>query len=559
MTDVHHGVGGRRPALADMSDAWLIGRARELRAVVQTSEGDRQRAATADIDDLLAEARRRGEPQLVVELLRSAAMARLSTEGRADEAKALIDEMVTLSHSVGLPIQLASGHALRGQVLILSGNEDAALGEVARSLAILDDPTTDDVISGKRLMHRWLMHALIDVWQRLVELGLFETAEEVVARTMRSDGMTPHDVTLQMINLLELQLSWALWLERIDRIEQARDKFATAAALAAELETPFAESLFRDGTSKAIDQIGIVAAAAAMAVPESTHIERLRRLFAKRFGGQEKSYIGIALARCLEEEGKLDDARDVLVTTQETAKRLRVPSSVTVTLAWELARFEWAHHSQAPSATRMYAKTLENEFWQMREARRAALHTRRQHERLTAEHGAVAKQAEQALKDPLTGLANRRALDDRLRQIAAASPSGPLSVALIDLDGFKRVNDNKSHAEGDDVLRVIASTLRDALRGDDFVARYGGDEFVVLLPGASPTDATLAMRRTASAVADLPRHLSHGVTLSIGLVSMAPGEHPESVLTRADRAMYRAKRGGGNRVTAATDALGNQT
>src|ERR1044071_9641924 len=124
----------------------------------------------------------------------------------------------------------------------------------------------------------------------------------------------------------------------------------------------------------------------------------------------------------------------------------------------------------------------------------------------------------------------------------------PFSIALVDLDGFKGVNDRHSHADGDDVLRVIASTLRQALRGDDMVARYGGDEFVVLLPGAPLHAAEAALGRAVDAVAALPIDLSRGVTLSVGVISLRPRESANHARSRADSAMYVAKRQGGCQV-----------
>jgi diguanylate cyclase (GGDEF)-like protein len=189
---------------------------------------------------------------------------------------------------------------------------------------------------------------------------------------------------------------------------------------------------------------------------------------------------------------------------------------------------------------------LEGELWDMRNNRMVTLRTRREHERLSRVHGTV---AEQAMHDPLTGLPNRRKLDERLEELLGPPAVQPVAVALVDLDGFKGVNDRASHAEGDDVLRVIAGTLKNTLRGDDLVARYGGDEFVALLPGAPLAAAEAALNRAVRKVAGLPADLSRGVTLSVGVVALRPNETASSVLARADAAMYLAKRSGGNAVT----------
>ena len=151
-----------------------------------------------------------------------------------------------------------------------------------------------------------------------------------------------------------------------------------------------------------------------------------------------------------------------------------------------------------------------------------------------------------AATDPLTGCLNRRAFLDRLDS-AAAGTGGPWVVCLVDLDGFKGVNDRSGHAAGDDVLRAVATALGGVVRETDTVARLGGDEFAVLAAATPEDSASLAARvRDAVAGAGADR----GVTASVGVTEVRPGDQADEVLSRADQAMYRAKGAGGNRVTA---------
>jgi diguanylate cyclase (GGDEF)-like protein len=493
---------------------------------------------------------------LVAQLLRATALARLVTRGLAGEAESLLDEMLAHTRRHGLALLRADAHALRGRLLVLTEQEDAALTEIARALAILDDSDTPDVQLGKRAWSKFQASALIDCWLVLNQLGVYEAAEEVIARAHQAirESAGPHEITLQLINRVKMLLGWGLRLERVNRHDEATDKFRTAASMAVAVEAPFAESLFpRRVGVPAVDQVGVLAAALAFAAPDGAHIERLQRLNNEPAYPHEHGIVTVALARCLDHVGKRDDALKVLIASKNNLADDNSQPSMRLNLARELARLD---HDTGTEATRSlidYAASLETELWQLRESQIATLNTRREHERLSAEHGAI---TQQALQDPLTGLPNRRALDEHLRTLASTVSAQPLAVALVDLDGFKDVNDRHSHAEGDDVLRVVASTLRDALRGDDIVARYGGDEFIVLLPGAPVSAARQALNRSVTAVASLPHHLSHGVTLSVGLVSLRPQERADQVLSRADAAMYQAKRGGGNQIATATSAAG---
>ena len=158
----------------------------------------------------------------------------------------------------------------------------------------------------------------------------------------------------------------------------------------------------------------------------------------------------------------------------------------------------------------------------------------------------VANRASSASLDSLTGLPNRRGLDGALERAVrtADRTEEPLAVALLDLDGFKAVNDARGHAAGDELLRTTAATWRAALPEAAVLARLGGDEFAVVLPGSS-----------AAALAGLldPLVRDPGSRASAGVADAVPAEAPTDVLRRADMALYRAKQDGRGRCVVAQD------
>ncbi|MGO8994663.1 MAG: diguanylate cyclase [Polyangiaceae bacterium] len=151
-----------------------------------------------------------------------------------------------------------------------------------------------------------------------------------------------------------------------------------------------------------------------------------------------------------------------------------------------------------------------------------------------------------ARSDPLTGLGNRLALDKELRRISAnaARYMSSLSIAMCDIDYFKHYNDRYGHLAGDIALKRVAATVLETVRAGDLVFRYGGEEFLVILPEQSVTDAVKAMERVRAAVQALAiRHPTVSrtgtLTLSVGVASLR--KDAEDCLARADRALYRAK------------------
>ena len=150
--------------------------------------------------------------------------------------------------------------------------------------------------------------------------------------------------------------------------------------------------------------------------------------------------------------------------------------------------------------------------------------------------------------DDLTDLANRALFEQRTRE-ALAETGDALSVALIDLDDFKAINDRLGHAVGDALLVVVAERLREAVRGDDVVARLGGDEFGLLLRGVRLREATEVLDRIAESLTRPVHALGYDllVKASIGLAEVWPDANPQELLRRADLAMYAAKEGGKGR------------
>ncbi|MCD7059630.1 GGDEF domain-containing protein [Pelagibacterium xiamenense] len=157
-----------------------------------------------------------------------------------------------------------------------------------------------------------------------------------------------------------------------------------------------------------------------------------------------------------------------------------------------------------------------------------------------------------ALSDELTGLANRRAFDERLRALIDAAPSGGFAVVLFDIDHFKTVNDRYGHSTGDLALKRCAALCAAHLRAGDTVARIGGEEFAAILPHITPFEAHALAERIRSAVAGtrMSSPLSpFSITISAGIYhsSEGPGDL-DSVMRAADSCLYRAKRNGRNRV-----------
>jgi two-component system, cell cycle response regulator len=168
----------------------------------------------------------------------------------------------------------------------------------------------------------------------------------------------------------------------------------------------------------------------------------------------------------------------------------------------------------------------------------------------------VQQSIEMAITDGLTGLYNRRYMESHLVTLIeqATARGKPLTVLVIDIDYFKSINDTHGHDAGDDALREFAIRLRKSIRGIDLACRYGGEEFVVVMPETDMAVATMVAERLRRRIATDPFPIQQGagtvdVTISVGIAALGgSGDSAANLLKRADQALYRAKRDGRNRV-----------
>jgi two-component system cell cycle response regulator len=183
---------------------------------------------------------------------------------------------------------------------------------------------------------------------------------------------------------------------------------------------------------------------------------------------------------------------------------------------------------------------------------RSALRTRRLRDELRERNLQLERMAR---TDVLTGMVGRRHGATVLAEACAAATTGePLAVIVADIDHFKHVNDHHGHAAGDAVLRAVADVMRDGLVTGETAVRWGGEEFLLVLPGCDAAGALARAERLRLALTATPVDAGghqHGVTASLGYAILAAGETPEAFVARADEALYAAKAAGRDRVAAA--------
>ena len=440
----------------------------------------------------------------------------------------------------------SNGLSMRAMALARQDLIEPALIDLARAEVELDACTDPGLRSWA---HTGLGYAYL-------ELRLYELSAPHMVRAQELDASPiplANAPVIDLMNLAELHLRWADELERVfpgtQRAEEILDHRTQGHSYA---QRALAAAVVRRSSSF-VAACGAIELCARPRHLAEQSIGELRQAFAADEhpdyqGG--RTVVGGALARTLWAVGEREEAVSI---AREAVRHARTASDwqVTASAQWLLVEMEAQLGVPGASAGRSYAELLSRVLWKQRlstlQGAQAALQVERLHRDNQLAHRA-------AIEDPLTGVGNRRALDQALTELQAEMVTRPadarrhhdltFSLLVVDLDDFKEINDTYGHVVGDNVLCTVAAAIRGVARTEDLVARLGGDEFVVLARGADPETGLALGRRVTEAVdALVVRSAAGAVTLhaSVG-VATATGEFDPSVLmAEADARMYVAK------------------
>ena len=441
--------------------------------------------------------------------------------------------MVRAAEHEGSPGWRACALATRASHLLRTGDTDDPDG-------VLHDLVTAEIVAVDETEPIAAVNARVAVAIGYFELRLYELVGPQYDAAYEMSPPGSGNRAMWLYNQAEMHLFWALELYQIGEVAAAEahtaeaERYALRAA--GEADGPDAaawrdHALLAAACAKA-DRQNPSGAAAGIA-------DLLARLAARGVSPTSLAFSRPFHAVALRRSGRPDEALEVMeraVATLPPDAGWLIEAATHRTRAVLLA----ARGSADAVIGLTYGDTLARELWRQRLRNLQTVAAMKSLERLRIQHDQAARAA---TLDALTGVANRGAFDLAVRH-AQQRPADLVTVLLIDTDKFKQINDTAGHAAGDAALRAIADALAAQLRDADLLARVGGDEFAALLPGVGAAEAIAIARRMAEAVRHVP---DCPATVSIGVAAARAADLPEA-MRRADQAMYRVKRRGGDGV-----------
>lgn len=460
------------------------------------------------------------------------ALASASIAQDPRRSPSLASTMAQVAAEHGLTTWESVARQYTARLKLGDGHEDTALNGVVAAELLIDEaaPSVE------------LTVALNGIALTYLRLGLFEDSERIFARLVEIMTVVDDEwarVTLVYNRLLN-QAAWGLSLERAGSRHDAQHRLRMAAAQA-RTSPNMARSharhnfealcLFADLMN---ERLGIDTAREALA------------LLGDRVNAEPRSFVHFALAHRLADVDRFDEARAEIARGLATVHSIEVEPAFSM-LVWLRARIAVRvdPDHRGLRDTWGYAELATEQVWELRMRRREAARDRLRIGRMRRDHERVEKAA---LEDPLTRTANRRRLDRERASLLDTNPGRWITVAYLDIDDFKTINDTYGHELGDTVLRALAQVLDASTRDGDLVGRYGGDEFVVIAHDCAPRDADLLSERLLHAIRAHPwseLHEAVVIRASLGLASADTDHH--RLFPAADAAMYDAKRAGRDR------------
>jgi diguanylate cyclase (GGDEF)-like protein len=381
--------------------------------------------------------------------------------------------------------------------------------------------------------------------------GLYEAAREAYERLadLWAADLRPTFANSDELSFMSMLLLWGLRLDHLGHTGEATLRLRQSAAIAERWITSYTE---RGAPEQVLDLV----ATRALALAKLGEIDEAGKLAEEvvlplrareNHSGSRTAHLALGVVR--RAQGDLTAARREFLAAQELLNFGARPEERLI-IRYELAAL--AAEAAGTQEARDLFETVRDQarqLWQLRLERVAMLRQAQQRAEMEREQ---ARTELALMRDPLTGLGNRRHFDQLMASVDAGTLPGPTALLLVDVDRFKAINDGYSHSVGDQVLRSIASTLLEHCRSDDLAIRYAGDEFTVFLH-ADLTAATQVAERIRAAVRDTDHtRIAPGlaVSLSIGVALLRPGMTAEDLFHAADHQLYEAKRRGRDRIAA---------